>query len=231
MQQVKTTLALILLPAVGLALSSALSTTPEPPSEFEEASLILEINATDGDAEIVLDLKSEEDLARLELSGPIGSAHPRIFDLRGSRTSKLGISQVEIETGEPDLQTVLEAFPEGIYELNGITPQGGLVLATLELTHELPLAPTIEYPEDGASDIPTSGLVIRWAAGPSARGWVVEVENDDLLVAVLATLPAGTTSFAVPDGFLAAGVEYDFGVRAIHENGNVAVTEASFVTL
>jgi hypothetical protein len=224
---------LLLLPLLGFGLTSAFLSAPEP-LEFERATLILEHNATDGDAEIVLDLASDEDLTRLELRGPQdcdGEGGRKILAVRSRRSLEVGLSQILIETGEPAVQPVLDAFPEGTYELKGRTLDGRPVRGTVDLTHDLLPAPQILFPPDGDKNIPAFGLVIEWAPDPSASSWLMELEReDDLPGQIVATLPAGSICFAVPDGFLVPGVEYQVGVRAISKAGNVTVSEHTFVT-
>lgn len=214
---------------------------PDHDFEFDRALLILETNATDGDAEIVLDLKSGVDIVRLEVKGPMRDGEDddgdddgerKVLDLRSDKGLGVGLSQILLETGEPTLQAVLEAYPAGTYELSGRTLEGRKFRTTLELTHGLPGAPEILFPAAGDDDIPVVGLVITWAPNASVASWLVELEReDDGVGKIVATLPAGTSSFAVPQGFLVSGVEYQVGVRASNAEGNVNVSEFTFTTL
>jgi hypothetical protein len=226
-------LPLLILPLLGLGTASTVQPVVEE-LEFERADLILEFNATDGDAEIVLDLKSDEDLARLELRTPEGLSQEverKVLDVRSRSSLDLGVSQLLVETGEPSMSVVLAAYPEGTYELSGVTMDGTRFRNTIELDHELPAAPVILYPEDGDESVPISGLEVLWLPDPDAASWLVELEReDDLPGKIVATLPAGTFSFIVPDGFLVAGTEYQIGVRAIGDTKNVTVSENTFFT-
>lgn len=237
MLRTHTVLGLLTLPIVGLGLISAFPAPPPPELEFDRLSLILEINASDGDGEIVLDLKTDAQIARLEIEGPLGCDDDddddgrKVYSIRSNRDLGLGISQLLVETGEPDLETVLNAFPAGMYELSGKTLEGQRFRNTVELTHSLLAAPEILFPADGDDDIPVFGLVVQWVPNPGATSWLVELEReDDLPGKIVATLPAGTSTFAAPEGFLLPGVEYQVGVRAINADGNVTVSELTFVT-
>ena len=69
-----------------------------------------------------------------------------------------------------------------------------------------------------------------WAAVDHVGRYVIELENDDLDVKIEVFLPASSTTFAVPSGFLAAGTEYDIGIGTVTANGNTSFVETSFTT-
>lgn len=229
------TCAFLALPALVLSFAPSPRTAPPGGLEFDRAKLILEANATDGDAEIVLDLKADFDIVRLELAGPACSGDGdgrRVLELHSNKDLRLGLSQILVETGEPSLAAVLAAFPAGSYELSGRTLEGRRFETQLELTHALPRAPEILFPADGDENIPVEGLVIQWSLDHAVSSWLVELEReDDLPGKIVAILPGETSLFAVPAGFLQSGVEYQVGVRASSAQGNVSVSELVFVTL
>ena len=233
-----TLLSLMSVPVVGLGMLAPFPRSAAEPLEFETAAMLLELNATDGDAEIVLELKTDEELVQLELFGPVvladgeeaADAGMKVISIRSSRQIGLGLSEILIETGEPSVNAVLEAYPAGTYLLRGKTLAGMRFENAIELTHALLAAPELVFPMDGDEGVPTANLTIQWLPDPGAVGWVIEVEQDELGVNVTAELPAGTSTFSVPNGFLVPGVEYEFGIHALHPDGNVIVTEGAFTT-
>ena len=71
---------------------------------------------------------------------------------------------------------------------------------------------------------------IRWSAVHGVKGYIVELEQEELGVALEVMLPARSTSFAVPRGFLMPDTEYDVGIGTISDEGNVSFVETSFTT-
>ena len=77
--------------------------------------------------------------------------------------------------------------------------------------------------------MPTKGVVLTWKAVPNVAAYNVYVEEDGG-TSVTARLPGSATSFVVPNGYLAPGVEYVMGIGTISRAGNTSVVEASFTT-
>ena len=75
-----------------------------------------------------------------------------------------------------------------------------------------------------------AGFEIAWTSAPGASGYIVEIEQDELGVGLKVELPASSSTFAVPDGFLQAGVEYELGIGTKTEVGNVSFVETTFST-
>src|SRR5688572_27310100 len=119
---------------IVMALAAAAFAPPlaraDVPQEFEEMSILLEVNETDGDAEI--------GLKRFWLRRPDGKKVAELTsDDRTKTSGPVGIQQVRVETGEPDAVAVLQTYPEGIYEFHGRTVDGESVYGELVLTHAL----------------------------------------------------------------------------------------------
>ena len=139
--------------AAALTLFALPSTMPAPRGdcgaelEIDDASLIFEVNETDGDAEVVLRLKAPEGFRRLELEDPNGK---RVFVLKakGNVKQAVGLQQFVIESGEPNVVDVLATFPEGTYEVEGETVSGQEAEGELVLSHDLAPAPAY-CPADG----------------------------------------------------------------------------------
>jgi hypothetical protein len=195
-------------------------------AELIEAQMIFELNATDGDAEVVLELNAEVGLDRLMVLDPSGK---RILRLASSDGEDLGLSEVLLETAEPDVITVMQAYPPGVYRiLARFVDHGGWAATEVELTHDLTSEPVILSPAAGGS-VPASGAVVTWLADPDVEAWIVEVEQDELELGLTVELPGDATTLAIPDGFLVSGQEFELGVHAENGDGNVIVTETTFL--
>jgi hypothetical protein len=222
--------------ALGFTAATCLSSTllltssdgsHPPPLPFDEAVIILEHNATDGDAEIVVTVDAETGLERFRIVNPLGR---EIIDLRSKHAHDLGTRKIALETPEPSLEDVLAAYPEGWYRFFGRATDGQTFFSMVWLSHDLPAAPTITFPSDGARNVPLAGAAASWTAGPDAEGFFFELEQDDLGVDLKGNLAAGTTSLGFPDGFLQAGTEYQLGLGARSSSGNLSVVEIHFTT-
>jgi len=213
--------------AAALAVCSAPATAA--PARFEEAAVRLEQNATDGDAEIVLEIKSGSvGLDRLSVVAPDGHT---VLDLTCPEPAKLGLRQFVLESPEPrDPAAVTMAFPAGAYVVRGRTVDGRDLESTAELRHELPATARFVNPEEDAEDVMIDGLEIRWEGPPGIERWDIEIEDEESGRIVTATLSGRATSFSVPAGFLEEGAEYTLAIGAVDGTGNKSVVETSFVT-
>ena len=61
---------------------------------------------------------------------------------------------------------------------------------------------------------------------------MIELENEsvDPEQVLSVELPADATSFDVPAGFMLPGSQYQVGIAAVGENGNITVVETIFTT-
>lgn len=92
--------------------------------EFTDLRMTLEQNATDGDTEVVLFAKGQDDgLKKLRIVRPDGRT---VAELRGNRRT-IGLRELALESPEPpELERVLRSFPEGTYRFAGHTVESGL---------------------------------------------------------------------------------------------------------
>lgn len=221
-----------LLAASALLVGPAIATADghdEEDQGFEEVSVHFERNATDGDVEVVFKVKGgDEGLAKLEIAGPDGRT---VVDFRAPDASTLGMRQLEFESPEPpDAAAVKAAYPEGAYTFSAETVGGERLEAISSLSHRLPGIVSFVRPTREEEEVASEGLRIRWSAVSGVVGYIVELEQEDLGVALEVLLPARSTSFAVPRGLLVPGVEYDLGIGTVSKEGNLSFVETSFTT-
>jgi hypothetical protein len=69
---------------------------------------------------------------------------------------------------------------------------------------------------------------MSWEPVAGVASYLLEIEQDDLGQSINLTLPVDVTSFAVPDGWLQPGVEYELGVATVSESGNLSLQEIAF---
>ena len=124
---------------------------------------------------------------------------------------------------------MLNAYPEGEYQVRAHTVSDQDLWGAAELSHHLLPAPTFALAAGERVD-PNTDLVVTWKTVAGAESYTIEIEQDDLDVNITARLEANTRSFTVPAGFLVPGVKYEIGIAAEAQNGNLSVAESSFET-
>lgn len=217
----------------GLTLSlGALGVVPAAGQEarpFDTATIHMEQNATDEDAEIVLEAKGGDDgLVKLTVSAPDGRT---VVDLSAPDASTLGIRQFSFESPEPkDVAGLKAAYPEGAYRFSGVSSAGERFHGESVLSHELPATVSFLHPVDEARNVSTKHLAISWSGVTRVTAYTLELEQEELGVELKATLPASSTRFAVPDEFLHPDKECKLAIGTTDERGNLSVVETTFTT-
>jgi hypothetical protein len=213
--------------------ASALAQGGAPPGaslSFRTASVHFEQNATDGDAEVVFEVTGgAEGLTRLVVKAPDGRT---VVDFTApDGPSPSGMRQFRFESPEPaDIPAMKAAYPPGTYTFEGTTGSGQRLHGTAVLKHGLPEPVTVVTPEAEAADVAVRDLEVAWTPIGQAAAYLVYVEHGDSSLEVSARLPGSTTTFAVPDGFLLPGTEYQLGVGVVTEEGNISFVETTFTT-
>lgn len=224
-----------LLPVVGLSLAGALLAGRNPTVEFEEAKLRVEINATDGDAGLQIDL-DHEPWNSIRLETPGGQV---ILDVKNRGILlDYGLTELFSESSEPpftefSLDEFKRLFPEGEYVFTGKAVDGSRMKSTFTLTHDFPAGPEILSPEEDAT-LTADQLVVKWEPGDQPAK--VEITRYQVLVGseedpdreLSLFLPPEARSLAIPSEFLLPG-EYKVEVLAIEKSGNQTLTEVPFV--
>lgn len=195
-----------------------------PAVEFTGIVMRLESNATDGDAEVVIAINAGEKLKSLEVTSPSGK---KILNLKSRDGQRLGVGKLTVETPEPALAEVKAAYPAGVYQFRGETMDEKDLSGQITLSHDLLLAPMIQSPLNKATNVPTT-ITAAWTAVAGASGYFIEI--DDGTAVLKADLPATSTTFIVPPGWLQPDTDYVLGVAVISANGNRTSSEVSFRT-
>jgi hypothetical protein len=196
------------------------------PVRLAAATLIIEVNGTDGDAGLQFFLDGEP-WNSMTISDPSGRVVVDV-DAEG-RLKDWGLTELFSESNEPPFSEVPLAefkarFPEGRYTFAGETIEGQRLVGTARLSHDIPVEPEITSPADGAT-VDRDGVVARWRpaaqpAGIDIVGYRVIVTREDPLRVYQVELPASARSVPVPAAFLQSDTEYELEIQAIEESGN-----------
>ena len=233
MKRSRRILAVFLLGAVALGLGS-----PARADEFSIARIYIEYNESGNDLGFHVTLDGE-DWTRLQIFDPNGT---KIADLTAKGGYKnLGLTELFFEGAEPNLaefplEELLALFPEGEYTFIGKTADGGQLISTSTLSHNVPAGPsplsTAVSPSCNGDTIVVSWPSVEDPAAILPDGDINVVEYQVIVEKFQVTVPASITSVTVPEEFyqsLAPGV-HDFEVLAIDVSGNQTITEGTFVT-
>jgi hypothetical protein len=229
---------------------------PELP--FDEAQLYFELNHTDGDLGIH-GLIDGDAWKSLEIEGPGEKLLMNVWIRNALR--RQGLTEIFFESDEPSFDELSPAaffkrFPEGIYEIEGITLDGEELEAELRLSHVMP-GPPGGIKVNGknsavncdAANLPvvTEPVTLDWNAvtkshpaigKPNVNVTVLsyevvgEIEREGMNPEVLvfsALLPRNVTIFEFPESFTAlAEDEMKFEIVTKLTNGNQTAVESCF---
>lgn len=223
----------VLIAAVPLA---AIGTSHPQQIPLKKASLIVEINSTDGDAGLQPSVDGDP-WKRLQVFWPDGRT---MFDVSTKgQLRAYGLTELFSESSEPPftefpLQQFKQLFPEGEYRVVATGIDGVRMLGSDTLTHNFPAGPVIVSPQEGAT-VPIAELLVKWKpvtepAGIQIVGYQVLVVREGPIRVFSADLPASATSLKVPAEFLQSGTEYKVEVLAIEVSGNQTLSENTFTT-
>ena len=201
-----------------------------------DASIIIETNATDGDAGLQVFLDGEE-WREMTLTAPDGR---QMLVVRNTGSLKTwGLTELFSESSEPPFDEApfrkfKKRFPEGTYRFEGTTIDGRRLVGNATLTHDIPKGPVITSPADGQT-VPQGDVLVSWE--PVTRPSGIEIVGYRAIVSD-ETSPRGfdfelelgrsQTSITLPSEFFRAGNEYKLEVQAIETSGNQTLTEITF---
>ena len=215
--------------ALILCCPPALAGHEEP---FDEAYLFFELNHTDGDLGIHAKIDGE---AWQQLHIERNASYRNFLDIYVRSSLRLqGLTEIFFESAEPtfdelDASKFFKRFPEGSYEVEGITLDGTELESTVSLTHLMPAPVTLTVNgEPAAADCDAEELPVVAAGDAVVIAWLpvtrshpelgrvdeeievvnyeVEAEIDETPYAVHAVLPADSTSFVIPAEIIAVGM-------------------------
>jgi hypothetical protein len=222
--------------AVAKSSSSSDAQAASKPIRLAQSTLIVEVNATDGDAGLQVFLDGEP-WRSMRISGPDGQT---VLEVEGEgRLQNFGLTELFSESSEPPftefpLAEFKKLFPEGRYTFAGETVKGQRLVGEARLSHDIPDGPEITSPADGAT-VGRNNVVATWNAVREGRGvdivgYRVIVTRENPLRVFSADLPASARRMPIPAEFLQAGTEYKLEVQAIEASGNQTLTEITFST-
>jgi hypothetical protein len=232
--------AIVVLAAIAFVVTVAAGTSDArdaaAPVRLADATMIIEVNATDGDAGLQAFLDGEP-WSRMAVFGPGGR---RVLDVKAEgRLGRLGMTELFSESNEPDfselsLRRFKRRFPAGTYMFAGTTVDGKRIVGRTRLSHHTPNGPRIASPAAGAT-VPEDDVVARWAAGDQPAGveitgYRVIVERERPLRVFQVELPASVTSIRIPAEYLDPDTEYKLELQAIDKSGNQTISELRFAT-
>lgn len=219
---------------------------------FDVANVFFELNNTDGDLGIHA-LIDGEPWKRLSIEKPNGNENLKIR-LRGSLRQQ-GLTELFFESAEPtfdelDPEDFFNRFPEGEYEVEGVTIEGDDLESTAIVTHLMPAPPEIEVngealPEDCDEDpVPelSEPFVISWDPVNFSHPDLgrtnepIVVVNYQLVVEreepspLLLTFDLGpdVTEVELPPDLIDPGDELKVEVLVREESDNQTATESCF---
>ena len=232
--------------------------------EFEEADLFFELNDTDGDLGLQGFVDGEA-WKSLVIAGPetANEEEEKVLMQIWLRNAlrRQGLTEFSFESEEPGFDELTPAqffrrFPEGIYEMEGITLEGDEVEAEVRLSHVMAAPPqniTVngqpQAPNCDSDELPeVSGPVtIDWS--PVTRShptigtpnvdvtvrqyqFIGEIERDTRPEEIVFSvdLPRNVTQFTLPTEFtrLSKDGEVKYELITMLSNGNLTAVESCF---
>ncbi len=220
---------------------------------FAEANIYFELNDTDGDLGIHA-LIDGEPWKKLEIVDP---RERMMLNIRvKGRLRRQGLTEIFFESAEPSFDDLapeqfFRRFPEGEYEIEGITLEGDELERTAVITHLMPAPPdNIEVNGISMAEDCDEGPVPS-VSGPVTISWdpvteshpdlgrtgemievvkyqvVIEREEPTLLIYSI-DLPPEMTSISVPEEFTDLGDEFKFEILVREASGNQTAVESCF---
>jgi hypothetical protein len=223
-----------LIGGIAAAASSSDSAEATKPIQLEGATMIIEVNATDGDAGLQAFLDGEP-WSAMKIQSPDGRT---ILDVKGEgRLRHFGLTELFTESNEPPfdelpLRKFKKRFPEGKYRFSGRTIEGRKLVGKARLSHDIPDGPEITSPPEGAT-VPRDGAVTSWKPvaetdGIDVVGYRAIVEREDPLRTFQVELPASVHSVTIPPEYVEADTKYKLELQAIERGGNQTISEIEF---
>lgn len=240
---------------VFFILASALPGWAEDEMPFSVAKVFFQLNDTDGDLGFHAIIDGEP-WKSLEIEAP--NEQTLLHIKTRSKLRLQGLTELRFESAEPsfdelDPSEFFSRFPEGVYEVEATTLEGGELENEVFISHVLPAPPEnlevsgVDVPEDCEEDpVPVIGgvVTIRWDAVTSSHPelglsgpveivrYEVSVEREEPSALTLtADLEPGITEFMVPSELISSGDVIKFQILATDAGGNETSSESCFEVL
>ena len=209
--------------AAALAASAWTASEAPPPFELDGSRIIVEHNATNGDAALIVEADTHTPLSMLELRNLDGAPMLRLQSRAGQL---LGLGTFTVESADGDLPGLMARCPAGVYPMYAKLSNGRRAWGEALLSHEMPAAPQILWPTAGAL-VDGDALTLSWVAAPGAIEYRIGLEQGDTDTMIV-RVAGGTESLIVPPGVLAPGQLSKVEVIAVGANGNRTAVEVEF---
>lgn len=215
-------------PSLSTVLSSAmlrryLTDTEKEIGVFEDVALLYEQNETDGEADVLLQVESEQNIRLLIV---FNNQQREILRLRASVEHELGFVESLLESSEPSIEQVQQMFPEGLYTVAGFTYDDDLLISQVELSYEVLPAPAF-FPDN--VEIDRTNARVDWLPEPGATGYIVEIEAFDGQMHQLFMVGPDVSGFTLPPELLVPGLEYEICIGTLNERRNLSSAESTFL--
>jgi hypothetical protein len=197
---------------------------------FADARMIIELNATDGDAGFQI-FADAEPWREFEVFRPDGR---RMIHIVGeNRVRDFGLTELFSESNEPPfeempLEEFLARFPAGTYKFRGKTVDGKTLVGAAKFSHNIPNGPVIVAPKKGEI-IDRDEVTIHWRRGPQPKGVdivryqvILTGGSEDREISIF--MDGSAREVDIPEQFLEPHAEYEGEVLAIDASGNQTIT-------
>jgi hypothetical protein len=215
-------------------------------AKIATAKLIIEFNKTDNDIGVHGGF-DDAGWSKLCVYTPSGGRLLNVSPQGQLRDLTMG--GIFFESREPpadefSFEDLKARFPEGRYPVRALSFDGKLLTGRATFTHDVPRAPRVTAPADGAV-AGTDDLVVRWNdVTQTIDGNPVTITGYEVIVTKEkhvdphgfsrpiydVHLPPDRNSLSVPEEFLQPGTEYELEVLALEKSGNQTITVSFFTT-
>lgn len=220
----------------------------QPVQQLTESQLYFELNDTDGDLGIH-GLIDGEPWTNLEIEGPGDTELLSIVSR--TRLRQHGLTELFFESAEPPFDELDPAdfflrFPEGRYEIEGITLDEGTIRGTANLSHVLPAPPEnilisgVPAAESCDDELPTisAPVVIQWDSVTTSHPEIgkpgaIKVDHYEVVlegkgIKLTFDLPPTVTQIEVPMGVTNLSNDFKLEILVRATNGNNTAVETCF---
>ncbi len=253
-------------PAIGaapltliLGIATPIGFADDHEKPFAEAHIFFELNHTDGDLGIHAKIDGDP-WNKLAIEDP---RERRILFIKNKgRLGRQGLTEIFFESAEPAFDELtpdefFRRFPEGEYEIEGVTLDGNELESEVEVSHVMPAPAQIyvngisaaegcdtplEVP-DADDDVEISwdpvtmshpdldggGAAVQPPVPVTTHNYEVVVEIEDTPWKTTTILPPGAYSYEIPDEILELSDEVKFEVLVREDNYNQTAVESCFV--